>query len=76
MHIIIDGTDYHSPKVLFEQTEKMKIKLQHLPTYSSNLNHIELLWNVMNEHLRNNGYCATANRFRQKTNHSLYDTLP
>ena len=36
-----------------------------------NLNPIERLWKVMNEHVRNNKYFATAKKFRKKLMSSL-----
>ena len=42
----------------------MNIELHSLPPYSPNLNSIERLWKVMNEHARNNRYFATARAFR------------
>ena len=34
----------------------LNIELHYLPPYSPNLNPIERLWKVMNEHVRNNVY--------------------
>ncbi|KPU83211.1 hypothetical protein JI57_02045, partial [Psychromonas sp. PRT-SC03] len=46
------------------------------PPYSPNLNPIERLWKVMNEHARNNRYFATAKAFRESINHFFDTTLP
>ncbi|MCK5818104.1 MAG: transposase, partial [Psychromonas sp.] len=43
----------------------------YLPAYSPNLNPIERLWKVMNEHARNNKYFATAKDFRRSINNFL-----
>jgi transposase len=43
-----------------EKAKELNIKLHYLPPYSPNLNPIERLWKVMNEHARNNKYFATA----------------
>jgi len=40
------------------------------------MNPIERLWKVMNEHVRNNQYFATAKEFRQKIEQFFSDTLP
>jgi len=50
--------------------------LHYLPPYSPNLNPIERLWKVMNEHARNNTYFATAKEFRQSIDNFDDDTLP
>jgi transposase len=41
-----------------------------------NLNTIERLWKVMNEHARNNKYFVTAKEFRHQINHFFDRTLP
>ncbi|RLV59115.1 IS630 family transposase, partial [Parashewanella curva] len=47
-----------------------------LPPYSPNLNPIERLWKVMNEHIRNNEYFASAKEFRERINYFFYVKLP
>lgn len=76
IHMILDGAGYHRSQEVVEAAEKLKIKLHYLPPYSPNLNPIERLWKVMNEHVRNNEYFATAKEFRQKINQFLDETLP
>ena len=56
--------------------KNLNITLHTLPPYSPNLNPIERLWKIMNEHVRNNHYFATAKEFRQKIEHFFSDTLP
>lgn len=55
---------------------ELNIKLHYLPAYSPNLNPIERLWKVMNEHVRNNKYFATAKEFRDKIDEFFSKTLP
>jgi transposase len=41
------------------------IVLHYLPPYSPNLNPIEIVWKVMNEHVRNNLFFSLAKEFRE-----------
>ena len=66
IHLILDGAGYHREKVVKDKADELNIKLHFLPPYSPNLNPIERLWKVMNEHVRNNKYFATAKEFRKK----------
>jgi transposase len=45
------------------------------PPYSPNLNPIERLWKVINEHVRNAEYFATTKEFRQKIDDFFATTL-
>ncbi len=47
-----------------------------MPPYSPNLNPIERLWKVMNEHARNNQYFSSAKQFREKIDQFFDETLP
>jgi len=76
IHIILDGAGYHKSKDLIDKAEELKIKLHYLPPYSPNLNPIERLWKVMNEHVRNNKYFSTAKEFRDKIDEFFEQTLP
>jgi transposase len=76
IHLILDGAGYHRSKVVAEAAKKQNIVLHFLPPYSPNLNPIERLWKVMNEHARNNQYFATAKEFRQKIEQFFTTTLP
>lgn len=76
IHMVLDGAGYHRSKEVVEAAEKLGIKLHYLPPYSPNLNPIERLWKVMNEHARNNEYFAKPKEFREKINHFLGVTLP
>jgi len=76
IHLILDGAGYHKSKVVIAEAKRLDIILHTLPPYSPNLNPIERLWKVMNEHARNNQYFATAKEFRQKIEQFFSDTLP
>ncbi|MCK5818066.1 MAG: transposase [Psychromonas sp.] len=52
------------------------IKLHYSPAYSSNLNLIERLWKVMNEHARNNQYFSTGKDFKRSLNIFFAFILP
>jgi hypothetical protein len=54
INIVLDGAGYHRSSVVAEKAKELNIKLHYLPPYSPNLNPIERLWKVMNEHARNN----------------------
>jgi transposase len=66
--LILDGTGYHQAKVVKDKSDELNIKLHSLPPYSHNSNLIKRLWKVMNEHVSNNKYFATAKKFKNKIN--------
>lgn len=76
INIVLDGAGYHRSKEVVEKAKALNIKLHYLPPYSPNLNPIERLWKVMNEHARNNKYFATAKAFRDQINHFFEVILP
>lgn len=76
IHVILDGAGYHRSEVVRTEAKKRGIKLHYLPPYSPNLNPIERLWKVMNEHARNSQYFATAKAFRQRIDEFFDCTLP
>ena len=55
-----NGAGYHKATIVREKAEELNIKLHSLPPYSPNLNPIERLWKVMNEHVRNNKFFHSA----------------
>jgi transposase len=65
IHLILDQGSYNTSKQTKESAEKYNIVLHHLPPYSPNLNPIERLWKIMNEHARNNRYFQTAAEFKK-----------
>ena len=66
IHIILDRGPYNTSIKTREAAETLGIKLHFLPPYSPNLNPIERLWKVMNEHVRNNQFFKEAKEFRQR----------
>ena len=76
IHIILDGAGYHRAKTVKDKAEALNIELHYLPPYSPNLNPIERLWKVMNEHVRNNRYFSTAKEFREAIDNFFINTLP
>ncbi len=71
IHLILDGAPYHRASLVQDWAVVMNIA-----PYSPNLNPVERLWKVMNEHVRNNRYFATAKTFRAAINGFFSDTLP
>ena len=68
IHLILDGAGYHKAGDVAKQAEALSIQLHFLPPYRPNLNPIERLWKVMNEHTRNNHFFHSAKEFRQRIN--------
>jgi transposase len=62
--------------VVEDKATELNIELHYLPAYSPNLNPIERLWKVMNEHVRNNKYFSTAKKFRDKVDEFFSQTFP
>ena len=54
IHLILDQGPYNKSDRTAQSAKTHRIKLHFLPTYSPNLNPIERVWKVMNEHVRNN----------------------
>lgn len=50
--------------------------LHYLPPYSPNLNPIERMWKLMNEHARNNRYFSSTREFRDAISVFFNQTLP
>jgi transposase len=76
IHLILDQAGYNHCAEVMNAAAKLNIKLLYLPPYSPNLNSIERLWKVMNEHVRNNKFFKTADEFRQSINNFFKTTLP
>lgn len=64
INIILDRGAYNISKATLEAAKKYNVKIIHLPAYSPNLNPIERLWKVMNEHVRNNVFFASPKQFK------------
>lgn len=65
IHTILDRSGYNTSAQTKKAAKKHGILLHFLPPYSPNLNPIERLWKVMNEHVRNNKFFASAKEFRK-----------
>ena len=65
IHLILDRGFYNTGEETREYAEKYGIVLHYLPPYSPHLNPMERLWKVMNKHVRNNRYFASARDFRK-----------
>jgi len=76
IHLVLDQAGYHRCSEVINAAFKLNIRLFYLPPYSPNLNSIERLWKVMNEHARNNIFFRTADEFRQSINNFFKTTLP
>lgn len=76
LHLILDGAGYHTANVVKDTATLLNIKLYYLPPYSPNLNPIERLWKVMNEHARNSVYFKTKREFRAALDKFFKETLP
>lgn len=76
VHLILDQSGYHRAGLVAEKAAEFNIKLHFLPPYSPNLNPIERLWKVMNEHARNNKFFKGAKDFKEAINRFFDDTLP
>lgn len=76
LHVILDQSGYHRSDELKKVAKSLNIKLHYLPAYSPNLNPIERLWKVMNEHVRNNMFFKTSSEFREKIHAFFNKTLP
>lgn len=76
IHLILDQAGYHRCIEVRDAADKLNIKLFYLPTYSPNLNSIERLWKVMNEHARNNKFFKSPDAFRQSITDFFQVTLP
>lgn len=76
IHLIVDGAGYNKTDLVKNWAYVSNIELHYLPPYSPNLNAIERLWKVMNEHARNNRYFASKHDFRDAIFNFFRATLP
>lgn len=76
IHLIVDGAGYNRTELIKEWAYVVNIELHYLPPYSPNLNAIERLWKVMNEHARNNRYFEKTRDFRDAIFNFFTTTLP
>lgn len=76
VHLILDGAAYHRAELVKNAAKVLNIELHYLPPYSPNLNPIERLWKVMNEHARNNAYFSSKKTFISTIKEFFDVTLP
>jgi len=76
IHVILDGAGYHRSQLVKDWAEVVNIRLHYLPPYSPNLNPIERMWKLMNEHARNNRYFSSTREFRDAISVFFNQTLP
>lgn len=76
IHLVLDGAAYHRTELVKDAAKVLNIDLHYLPPYSPNLNPIERLWKVMNEHARNNVYFSSKKAFMTAIKEFFDVTLP
>ena len=76
IHVILDEAGYHRSQLVKDWAEVVNIRLHYLPPYSPNLNPIERMWKLMNEHARNNRYFSSTREFREAISVFFNQTLP
>ena len=76
IHLILDRSGYHRSETVAKKAKKLDIELHFLPAYSPNLNPIERLWKVMNEHARNNQFFKSSKDFKDAISLFFKRTLP
>ena len=76
IHIILDQGPYNKSTAVKAAAQLYGIVIHYLPTYSPNLNPIERLWKVMNEHVRNNKFFSVPKEFRDAIDHFFINTWP
>uniref|UniRef100_UPI000E64FB41 IS630 family transposase n=1 Tax=Vibrio cholerae TaxID=666 RepID=UPI000E64FB41 len=76
VHLILDGAAYHRTELVKDTAKVLNLELHYLPPYSPNLNPIERLWKVMNEHARNNVYFSSKREFISAIKEFFDVTLP
>lgn len=63
LHVILDNGPAHDNEKVRKFATRIGITLHFLPTYSPNLNPIERVWKIMNEHVRNNIFFKKSKDF-------------
>ena len=76
IHLVLDQAGYHRSFEVVSAAKQLNIRLIYLPPYSPNLNPIERLWKIMNQHARNNKFFETAKEFRKAVDDFFVKTLP
>lgn len=76
IHLILDNGPYNKSKATQDVAKEYGVQLHFLSTYSPNLNPIERLWKVMNEHVRNNVFFESVKDFRKAVLAFFKETWP
>jgi transposase len=76
IHLFLDQAPYNRSALVQVAAKLLDIELHYLPPYSPNLNPIERLWKIMNEHVRNNVVFENAKTFRQAISDFFEKTIP
>jgi len=76
IHLILDQGPYNKSAETQEAARRYGVKIHYLPPYSPNLNPIERLWKVMNEHVRNNVFFKSAADFKTSISQFFNETWP
>lgn len=76
IHLILDRGPYNRSQKTQDAAKKYGIEIHYLPPYSPNLNPIERLWKVMNEHVRNNRFFESVDNFRDTIMNFFYEKWP
>jgi transposase len=76
IHVILDQGSYNKSQETRDAAKRYGIELHFLPPYSPNLNPIERVWKIMNEHVRNNVYFESASQFRTHIHGFFSNTWP
>lgn len=77
IHLFVDQGGYHRSQELKEFLKGFsEITLHLLPPYSPNLNPIERLWKILNEHARNNVFFKTKKQFVETIERFFTKTIP
>ena len=76
LHFILDGAGYHCAEMVKDAAYLLNIELYYQPSDCPNLNIIERLWKVMNEHVRNHVYFANKQDFHEAIHGFFEEKLP
>lgn len=74
--MFLDQSGYYRSEEVAKFVKISRIILHFLPAYSPNLNPIERLWKVMNEHVKNNEVFQSAKEFKSTVLGFFTDILP
>ena len=76
IYLILDNGGYFKTEKVKQKAKELNIFIKHIPPYSPNLNPIERLWKVMNEHVRNNVFFENKKSFFLSVRNFFKKTFP